>query len=124
MGLKLPHAPALPQLTVQPTPAVSLVTAVIGVWALVASDAGGAGLRLTEMTGGVVVVLLELLHAVSRAISAKAAQQKNRLADLHRAPPLGSAWAAALVFTMRCTCGKTRNPLALRTMMVRPPTLI
>jgi hypothetical protein len=61
VGLKTPQAPALPQVTVQFTPwfCESLVTtAVSDAAVLVCSEVGGAGLKATEITGAVVVIVI------------------------------------------------------------------
>jgi hypothetical protein len=57
VGLKLPQAPVLPQVTDQVTPAVSLVVAVIATVAPVLS-VDGAPERLTVMTTGTVIVIV------------------------------------------------------------------
>jgi hypothetical protein len=67
-GLKLPQAPALPQVTDHATCGLAelslLTTAVSACWALVCSEAGGAALNATLIE---FVVVLELLLQATRA---------------------------------------------------------
>jgi len=72
VGLNPPQAPALPQVADQVTPAFLeslLTTAVSDAVALVWSEVGGAGLKATEIAGG--VELLELPQPVKKAKARK-----------------------------------------------------
>ena len=68
VGLNVPQAPALPQVTVQLTPAGSLVTAVTGVWAVVLSVVGGVGLRVTVITAALVIVIMAWANLVGSVL--------------------------------------------------------
>ena len=68
VGLKVPHAPALPQLTDHVTPAfaASLFTTAMNDCVKPASiEVGGAGLNVTEIVPGVMVIVADADFVVS-----------------------------------------------------------
>jgi hypothetical protein len=81
VGLKLPHAPELPQVTDQVTPALAeslLTVAVRDCVALVCREVGGVPLKATLMAGGGGgLELLEPPHAASAAIVLRAITRRT-----------------------------------------------
>jgi hypothetical protein len=106
VGLNDPQAPALPQVTVQSTPAFVWsfeTTAVIGLAELVCIDVGGGGLKTTVIAGRVMVMLAETNFVLSAV----------EVAWTVTVPPVGTvAGAVYVVATPLAVCVGLNDPQA------------